>query len=277
MGYDPHSGVQVKTPLDPHEIYSKADCPEIVDTELRAKVWQAHGKLIHLAVWARPGLAHAVSILGRYVHNPTHKLWSAYERASKYLIKKKDLRLVYGTPDVEGIHDVLYGSSDSDWGACLDDRRSTGSYLFFFDGASVSWKVKLSLTACLSTQEAEYIALSEATKTSKEALNVHMLLEHLGFGNPDPTIIFCDNQGAITMSLHPSNKPATQHIDTHIHMCQQHVELGHIILKFKCTISMTSDALTKQTPAPTHEHHTSTTFGYQIAPLPLAAIQRVVG
>jgi hypothetical protein len=191
----------------------------------------------------------------------------------KYLIKTKDLHLVYGTSDVEVMQDVLYGSSDSDWGACLDDLGSTGSYLFFFNGASVSWKVKLSQTSCLSTQEAEYIALSEATK---EALNLRMLLEHLGFGNPDP-MIFCDNQGAITMSLHPSNKPATRHIDTLIHMCLQHVELGHIIPKFKRTIGMTSDALTKQTPAPTHERHTSTMFGYQIAPLPLAAIQRVVG
>ena len=115
MGYDPHSGVQVKTPLDPHEIYSKADCPEIVDTELHARVWQAHGKLLHLAVRARPDLDHAVSVLGRYVHNPSHKLWSAYERVCKYLIKTKDLLLVYGTPDVEGMQDVLYGSSDSDW------------------------------------------------------------------------------------------------------------------------------------------------------------------
>ena len=42
MGYDPHSSIQVKTPLDPHEIYSKDDCLETVNTELRAKVWQAH-------------------------------------------------------------------------------------------------------------------------------------------------------------------------------------------------------------------------------------------
>ena len=273
MGQDPHSGVTVKTPLDPHITYSKADCPETVDTALRAKVWQAHGKLIHLAVWARPDLAHAVSVLGRYVHNPSAKLWDAYQRVCKYLIRTKDLRLVYGTPDREGLQGILYGGSDSDWGGCLDDRRSTGSYLFFFNGAGVSWKVKLSQTACLSTQEAEYIALSEATK---EALNIRMLLEQLGFGSPDPTILFCDNQGAITMSLHPSNKPATRHVDCRIHMCRQHVELGHVKSKFKRTGDLTMDMLTKQTPAPTHEKHTATVFGYQIAPLPLFDIQRLV-
>ena len=211
--------------------------------------------------------------MGRYVHNPSAKLWDAYQRVCKYLIRTKDLRLVYGTPDREGLQGILYGGSDSDWGGCLDDRRSTGSYLFFFNGAGVSWKVKLSQTACLSTQEAEYIALSEATK---EALNIRMLLEQLGFGSPDPTILFCDNQGAITMSLHPSNKPATRHVDCRIHMCRQHVELGHVTSKFKRTGDLTMDMFTKQTPAPTHEKHTATVFGTQIAPLPLFDIQRLV-
>jgi hypothetical protein len=139
------------------------------------------------------------------VHNPSAKLWEAYQRVCKYLVRTKDLCLVYGTPDREGLQGILYGGSDSDWGGCLDDRRSTGSYLFFFNGAGVSWKVKLSQTACLSTQEAKYIALCEATK---EALNICMLLEQLGFGSPDPTTLFCHNQDTITMSLHPSNKPA---------------------------------------------------------------------
>jgi hypothetical protein len=49
-GHDPHSGITVKTPLDAHVTYSKTDCPETIDTTLRAKVWQAHGKLINLAV-----------------------------------------------------------------------------------------------------------------------------------------------------------------------------------------------------------------------------------
>ena len=51
------------------------------------------------------------------------------------------------------------------------------------DGASCSWKVKLSPTVCLSTQQAEYYALSEGTK---ETLNLRFLqqrrkrLSHLG-------------------------------------------------------------------------------------------------
>jgi len=45
-----------------------------------------------------------------------------------------------------------YGHSDSDWGGCIDDRKSTGVYMFLLLGAAISWKVKLSQTACLTSQ-----------------------------------------------------------------------------------------------------------------------------
>ena len=61
MGLDADSDVGVSTPLDPHEVYLKMDSPPEIDVKLRDKVWQAHGKLIHLAIWARPDLVHSVN------------------------------------------------------------------------------------------------------------------------------------------------------------------------------------------------------------------------
>ena len=272
MGMDPQNGTPVRTPLDPHTTYSKSDCPDEIDTALRDRVWKAHGKLIHLSVWCRPDLCHAVSVLGRYVHNPSQKLWEAYRRITKYLIKTKDLRLVYGSADPAGGLSP-YGTSDSDWGASLDDRRSTGAYIFFLDGAGISWKVKLSPTACLSTQEAEYIALSEATK---EALNLRMLLRDLGFGLSAPMTLFSDNKGAISMSQHPTNKPATRHVDMRIHMCRQHVELGNIKTEHMSGTDLPADMCSKQTVCPTHEKHTARTFGDQSIAPPAAPITRIV-
>ena len=272
MGFDPKASTTVRTPLDPTIVYSKEDCPAEVDIELRAKVWSAHGKLIHLAVWTRPDLDHAVSVLGRYVHNPSEKLWLAYHRIAKYLIFTQDFRLTFGTTDTEGI-DGLYGYTDSDWAADLDHRKSTGAYLFLLDGASCSWKVKLRPTVCLSTQQAEYYALTEGTK---EALNLRFLLRDLGFGQSLPTLLFCDNKGAITMSLHPANKPATRHIDMRIHFCRQHVEQGDVTTKFAPTPAMLADFMTKQTLRLTHERHCRRAFGDQSAPLPLEPIARVL-
>ena len=75
MGLDADSDIGVSTPLDPHEDYSKMASPPEIDVKLRDNVWQAHGKLIHLAIWACPDLVHSVSVLGRYVHNPSEKLY----------------------------------------------------------------------------------------------------------------------------------------------------------------------------------------------------------
>ncbi len=235
-------------------------------------MWTAHGKLIHLAVWSRPDLAHAVSVLGRYVHNPSQKLWLAYHRIAKYLIRTKDFLLVFGTYDPLQ-RTKPYGFTDSDWAADIDNRKSTGAYLFLLDGASCSWKVKLSSTVCLSTQQAEYYALSEGTK---EALNLRFLLRDLGFGQTLPTLLFCDNKGAITMALHPANKPASRHIDMRIHFCRQHVELGDIVTTFAPTPDMVADFMTKQTQRQTHERHCLRAFGNQHASIPLEPIVRVL-
>ena len=50
-----------------------------------------------MSIWARPDLAHALSVLGRYVHNLSEKVWIAYHRIAKYLIKTKDIRIVFGS------------------------------------------------------------------------------------------------------------------------------------------------------------------------------------
>ena len=271
MGLDPFSSASVSTPLDPHVIYSKADCPAEINAEIKERVLRAHGKLIHMAIWARPDLAHCVSVLGRYVHNPSQKHLDAYLRVARYLIKTKDLRIVYGTHDTHGL--VLYGFSDSDWGADPDNYKSTGAYIFFLDGAACSWKVKLSSTALLSSQESEYVAGSEATK---EALNLRMLLEHLGFGDPRPTDIYVDNKGAITMGLHPANKPATRHVNMRMHMLRHHVELGHVCTPFCPTFDMVADYMTKATPKPTHERHNARTMGDQTIAPPLTVIQHLL-
>ena len=273
MGLDPLSSTSVSTPLDPSITYSKADCPDEIDVALRDRVWSAHGKLIHLAIWGRPDLAHAVSVLGRYVHNPSEKLWQGYQRVAKYLVGTRDYRLVYGTTDPLGLGAEPYCYTDSDWSADLDHRKSTGGHVVFLDGAGISWRVKLSSTVCLSTQEAEYCAQTEGVK---ESLNIRMLLKDLGFGLPGPTRMFCDNKGALTMSLHPANKPATRHIDMKYHFCRQHTEQGDVKPLFTATPDMVADFMTKQTHRPTHERHARRVFGLQSAPVPLAPIQHLV-
>ena len=82
-----------------------------------------------------------------------------------------------------------------------------------------------------------------------KALNLRMLVQQLGYRSMKPTTIFCDNKGAIMMGQHPSNKPATRHIDMRKHFCGQHVELGNITTPYKTTTDMLADFVSKQTPS----------------------------
>ena len=53
--------------------------------------------------------------------------------------------------------------SDSNYVGCVDDKKSTFSYIFMVDKGVVSWKsVKQTLTTS-STMEVEYVVCYEAT------------------------------------------------------------------------------------------------------------------
>ena len=105
-----------------------------------------------------------------------------------------------------------------------------------------------------------------------------MLLRALGFGytTPTPTPLYCDNRDAITMSLHPANKPATRHVDMRRHFCRHHTELEDVGPVFVGTPDMVADFMTKQTLRAIHERHCKRSFGNQHASLPLPPILHLV-
>lgn len=66
----------------------------------------------------------------------------------------------------------------------------------------------------LSSTEAEYIALTQATK---EAIWLRFLLEELGFKQEGTTRIHEDNQSAIAIAKNPIQHARTKHIDIQYH------------------------------------------------------------
>jgi hypothetical protein len=89
-------------------------------------------------------------------------------------------------------------------------------------------------------------------------------------------MLFCDNNGAITIALHPANKSASRHIDMRIHFCRQHVELGNVATTFTPTPDMVADFMTKPAQRLTHERDYQRALGNQHAPIPLEHIVRVL-
>ena len=84
------------------------------------------------------------------------------------------------------------GYVDADWANCPDDRRSYTGYMFKLAGAAVNSKSCKQRTVALSSTEAEYMAMSEATK---EAIYWCNFLKEIGIES-SPIVLFNDNRGA---------------------------------------------------------------------------------
>ena len=64
----------------------------------------------------------------------------------------------------------------------------------------------------------------------------------------DPTIIFEDNQSAISMSRNPKFHGCLKHVDIKDHFLREQVTEGIIKLKYCPTTEMVADLLTKGLP-----------------------------
>eukprot|EP00253_Pinus_taeda_P036077 PITA_36077 len=81
-------------------------------------------------------------------------------KKSLYGLKKAPRACVEASP-------LLVGFTSSDWASDLDDRKSTAGYVFTLGSGPITWACKKQSAISLSSTEAEYCGVVEA---SKEAL-----------------------------------------------------------------------------------------------------------
>lgn len=202
------------------------------------------GSLMYLATSTRPDIAHIVSALGQYNNDPGEEHWKAAKRVLRYLKNTENRGLTY-----QKSNESLAGYSDADWAANVDDRRSYTGYAFTFAGAAINWISRKQKTVAMSTAEAEYVALSEATK---EAIHLRRFLFEV-LGTVEATTIFCDNQSAGLMAKNPVFHERTKHIAIKYHFVREVIESKDIIVKYLPTEEMPADVLTKGLCLPKHE------------------------
>eukprot|EP00253_Pinus_taeda_P003621 PITA_03621 len=110
--------------------------------------------------------------------------------------------------------------SDSDWARNPDDRKSTAGYVFNIGSGVVSWSSKKQATFSLSSIGAEYKALCSATY---EVIWLRRILEYVGEGQQEPTVIRCDNQSTIKLGNNPVCHARSNHIDTQYHFVREKI------------------------------------------------------
>jgi hypothetical protein len=108
---------------------------------------------------------------------------------------------------------VLYGFTDADMAGDIDSRKSTSGYLITYSGGAVSWQSRLQKCVALSTTEAEYIAITEATE---ELLWMKKFLQELGL-QQERYLFYCDNQSVIHLSKNSTFHSRSKHIDVRYH------------------------------------------------------------
>jgi hypothetical protein len=136
----------------------------------------------------------------------------------------------------------LTGFTDLDWGSDIDDRKSTGGYIFQLGSNPITWSSKKQATTSLSSCEAEYRAAKEA---GKEVIWLRHLLCELGFQQISATTLYCDNQSAIQVASNPVFHAKTKHIEIDVHYIRDLVQENIVNLQFCPSEDQTTDIFTK--------------------------------
>lgn len=229
----------VSSPLPPGVKLSREQCPSTCEKkEYMQKVpySSAVGSLMYAMICTRPDIAHAVSVVSRFLSNPGKEHWNAVKWIMRYLRGTSNFGLCFGSDTPE-----LVGYADADMAGDIDTRKSTSGYLITFAGGAVSWQSRLQKCVALSTTEAEFIA---ATEGCKELLWMKNFLKELGF-NQDRYVLFCDNQSAIYLAKNSTFHAKSKHIDMRYHWIRDVVNSKLVYLEKIHTDDNGSDMLTK--------------------------------
>eukprot|EP00253_Pinus_taeda_P005365 PITA_05365 len=85
---------------------------------------------------------------------------------------------------------LLVGFTDSNWTGDPDDHKSATGYVFTLVSRPITWACKKQSAISLSSAEAEYLGVIEA---SKEALWLRQILSKCSFRRQHMTTLWCDN------------------------------------------------------------------------------------
>jgi hypothetical protein len=180
-------------------------------------------------------LGYSVHQCARFCEEPTtlhtdavhHSVWFLTgTRDEGIILKPREVSFeCFADADFCGLWDKDTAEEDS------NTTKSRMGYLLTYAGCPLVWASKLTGPFCLSTTEAEYVALSVALR---QVILVMDLLEEMkaqGIVSSQHTPeIFCkafeDNLGTLEMARMPRMRPRTKHINNNIPLSQFQYDRG---------------------------------------------------
>ncbi|GJP67911.1 hypothetical protein CLOP_g24669 [Closterium sp. NIES-67] len=132
--------------------------------------------------------------------------------------------------------------TDASFNSVKADGTSIGGYVCLLGGGAVSWRSKKQNEVGLSSCETEYMALHHG---AKEVVWLRRLLEELGVGQKEPTVIFCDNESAVKLAKNACLHGLTKHIRPKWHWVRRLLD-KEVRLEIVKTHQQAADIFTKR-------------------------------
>ncbi|KAJ9542343.1 hypothetical protein OSB04_028849 [Centaurea solstitialis] len=223
----------IKTPMPTGNLLG----PDLAGKPVDQKIYRSMiGSLLYLTA-TRPDIMFATCFCARFQANPKESHLAAVKRILRYLKGTPELGLWY--PKDSSFE--LISFTDSDYGGCKLDRKSTSGSCQFLGDKLVSWTSKKQNCVSTSTAEAEYVA---AASCCSQVL--WMKTQLLDYGYKLKRVpIYCDSESAIAITSNPVQHSKTKHIDIRYHFIKDNVEKGNIEMFFVQTDYQLADLFTK--------------------------------
>jgi hypothetical protein len=232
------------TPLPGNWRKEDATSGEVVDATVYQ---QLVGSLMYL-VNTRPNIFYAVNQLSQAMVKPTKLFWKAGKHVLRYLKGTSEYGLWYRQTDEVKLH----GFTDADWVGSPTDRKSTSGGIFSIRSTVVSWYSRKQRSVALSSAEAEYMTASQA---ACEAIWMRKILVGLFGSHLDLTVIYCDNQSCIKISINHVFHDRSKHIDIRYHHLRDCVQRKIMLLQYIPTEDQDADILTKALTRSKFKYH----------------------
>ncbi|KAI3742552.1 hypothetical protein L1987_60237 [Smallanthus sonchifolius] len=203
------------------------------------------GSLMYLTA-SRPDIMFAVCLCSRFQSQPKESHMIAVKRNFRYLKGKPRLGLRYSKK--QSFDFKAY--TDSDYGGCNLDRKSTSGGCQFLGDKLVSWQCKKQSTVSVSTCEAEYI---DTASGCSQILWIQQQLRDYGL-NFTGTLLFIDNNATMSITNNPVKHSKTKHIEIRHHFIRDCAEKHLIELVKVHTDDNLADLFTKAFDRSRFEH-----------------------
>jgi hypothetical protein len=115
------------------------------------------GSIMYLVIGTRPDVTFWISFLAQFYSAPNKLHVAAVKCCHPYIKGTRHLTFLF----LYGGTMFITGFSDSDYGNCIDSRRSVSGYKFKPGNFTISWQKQKQNSVSISTTEAEYVALSK--------------------------------------------------------------------------------------------------------------------